>query len=136
MGDLHFRGRISCSREVIFIRRRCDCRLCILSRTNKNDDCQNADIGDTVMDVSAFYLALIVGQLNRSETYNPDMPIDKVDTNSAGQILYSGIARRGAGSSDSVWFIRKWAYDSSGNYTGSTYAYNAAWDNRTTETYS
>lgn len=87
------------------------------------------------MNLTDFYLSLVVGQLNRDKVYHPDLPIDKVDANAAGQILYAGLAPRGKATSDAVWWIRKYAYDGSGNYTGSTYAEDVAWDDRTSATY-
>ena len=87
------------------------------------------------MNATDFYLALMVGNLNRGQTYSPDIPIDKLEVNASSQPLYSAIAPKGSATSSAVWFIRKYAYDGSGNYTGSTYAYNVAWDDRATSTY-
>jgi len=88
------------------------------------------------MNLTDLYLSIMVGPLNKGQGYVPDIPPDKVEFNAAGQMLYAALAPRGSATSDAKWWIRKYNYDSNGYYTGSTYAFDVAWDDRATVSYS
>jgi len=61
--------------------------------------------------------------------------------NSDGDLEYYGIAVAGSATSEAVWQIRKYFYDSDGNLISVVFAdgdtkYNNIWDNRTSLSYS
>lgn len=71
----------------------------------------------------------------------PSVPlIQQMDYDEAGRLLYLGKANPGTAPGESLWQIRRFSYDGSGNLTEILYAQNGAflnaWTNRAGLSYS
>lgn len=90
------------------------------------------------MDRSEYLLSAMRGQRNQAYEENVQLLINKIAYDDSGNPIYYALAFQGSATSAAKWRIEKLAYDSNGQYTGSTFSQpNQVWDDRATSvTYS
>lgn len=80
-------------------------------------------------------MAKSIDLLNSSMITEAPSPLQNRFEYSAGNVIYAGYAIKGADSSDTVWTIFKYTYDT-GNLVLKQTALQVSWDNRADESYS